>query len=173
MNQNTSSNGRSASHGSDGGKRGSRLARRLVLKPILSLACRAMRKTLLAVLELEYRFHRFVISTAGTKVMQWLSIPGHFFYAKCEGARVVLNQVVAGKISIAFFKLANLFFKVTYASQRRGLAVGSLRGLLVHSENMCTDLRELNRQFIGRRADLCFIERFYRRLVCTEALCKA
>lgn len=147
--------------------------RRRVLKPVLGFACRALCRALLAATELEYRLHRFVISAAGAKVMRGLSIPGRFFYQQYEGSRVGLHKLITGKISIAFFKLSNLFFELTYTSQGRGLALGGLRSLLLHSEYMSTDMRELNRQFVGGRRDLCLIERFYRRLVEAERSCEA
>ena len=144
----------------------------LVGGSVLGFTARALRHSIISWLGLEYRLHRFVISAAGTKVMNWFSVPGRFFYAKCEGSRVALNQIVTGKISIAFFKLSYLFFKLTIFSQGRGLALGGLRGILLHGKHMRPELRELNRQFIGGRRDLCFIERCYSRLVGIEALCK-
>lgn len=134
-------------------------------KPKFSFARRALRNFIVLGCDLEYRLHRFVISAAGAKVMHWLSVPGRFFYAKSESSRVVLDQIVAGKISIAFFKLSNLIFKFTYASQRRGLALGGLKALILHGDYLCSDMHELNMKFIGSRRDLRFIQRFYSRLV--------
>lgn len=134
-------------------------------KPKFSFARRALRNLIVLGCDLEYRLHRFVISAAGAKVMHWLSVPGRFFYAKGESSGVVLNQIVAGKISIAFFKLADLVFKLTYASQRRGCALGGLKALILHGDHLCTEMHELNLKFIGSRRDLRFIQRFYSRLV--------
>lgn len=139
---------------------------------IVSFTARALRKCIICWLGLEYRLHRFVISAAGAKVMNWFSVPGRFFYAKRERSRMALYQFVTGKISIAFFKLSYLFFELTIFSQGRGLALGGLKGLLLHGEHMTPDLRELNRKFIGSRRDLRFIERCYCRLVGVETLRK-
>lgn len=124
----------------------------------------ALRKTLLVATKLEYRLHASVISTSGAKVMRGLSVPGRFFYNQYEGAGVGLYKFVAGKVSIAFFKLAQPFFEITYASQRRGLALGGLYSLLLHGEYLSREMRELNVQFIGGRPDLLFIARLYRSL---------
>lgn len=144
-----------------------------VLKAITCVAGRALCHALLTTAELEYRLHRFVISTAGAKVMRGLAIPGRFFYAKCESSRVALDQIVTGKIAITFFKLSNLLFKVTYASQRRCLALGGLNAILLHGQYLSPEMRELNRKFIGGRRDLCFIERLHRRFISTDSVSNA
>lgn len=143
---------------------------RNVLKSVSRVAGRALCHALAAAVELEYRLHRFVISTAGAKVMRGLAIPGRFFYAKCESSRVVLDQIVTGKIAIAFFKFSHLFFKITNASQCRGLALGGLNAILLHGQYLSPEMHELNRKFIGSRRDLRFIERLHSRFVSTDSV---
>lgn len=114
---------------------------------------------LLSAVELEYRFHRLIVQTPGAKVMRWLSVPGHFFYAVGDRSGIVLDKFVAGLLACTFFKLSNLVFKVVYASQRRALALGGLNSILLHGKYLSPEAYQLSSDFIGSRCDLRFIER--------------
>lgn len=125
------------------------------------------------IVELEYRFHRFVVHTPGAKIMNWLAIPARFFKLEGERSRIVFDQIVALSIANLFFKLSYFVFKIVYASQQRALALGGLKAILLHGEHLSPKMYQLSGKFIGGRRDLCFIQRSYSRFVNTDCLADA
>lgn len=131
---------------------------------------RAFRKALRIAVELEYRFQVLVVQAPGAKVMHGLSILARLFKAKGERSRVVLDQLIAFSLGNALFKVAGLVFKFVYASQQRALALGALRILFLHRDDMRQGDRQFHLQFVGGRNDLRFVLKLYGRLVGADCI---
>ena len=91
--------------------------------------------------------------------MHGFAIAARFFQTKGERSGVVLDQLIALSISKALFQFSNLAFEVVYASQRRALALGGLKALLLYPEYLSPEMHQLSVEFIGGRNDLRFIQR--------------
>lgn len=154
---------KSSSHPALGARRPACFAKRIfadsvVRKAIRRFAFGACRYGLRTVIELEYRFHRLVVQTPGTKVMLRLGTAGCFFYSKGVGAGIGLVQLIALALSVTLFKKSNLVFKLVYASQQRALALRGLNAVLLHGDCRGAELYELSVQIIGGRDDLRLIQ---------------
>lgn len=139
-------------------------------KTIVGFAGGAARHCSCAVVELEYRFHRVVIQAPWANVMIRLGAASRFFYPKNDRSRIGIMKLVSASISLAFFELSNLSFKVVHASQMRALALGGLKAVLLHDEHLSPQSYQLSVQFIGSGRDLCIIQRAYRRLIQADRL---
>ena len=166
---------KSSSHPALGARRPACFAKRIfadsvVRKAIRRFAFGACRYGLRTVIELEYRFHRLVVQTPGTKVMLRLGTAGRFFYSKGVGAGIGLVQLIALALSVTLFKKSNLVFKLVYASQQRTLALGALRILFLNRDDMSQSDREFHLQFIGGRNDLSFVLQLHGSLVSADGI---
>lgn len=140
------------------------------VEPVLGLAGRAYRVLVQGAVALDYNFHRFVVQAALTKVMHWLSVCARRFQTVGERSHVDIDQFVAFSLAGFCFKLSNAVAQIVILSQQRALALGGLKALILHGDQLSPEMRELNVQFIGRRRDLRLIHRIGSYLVGGDCL---